>query len=666
MLANLAVWREHVHSAARVGHSNSISTVAVSPDSRTIVTVDANTLAHFWDADTGRRMGDSLPHPDVVYDVAFSPDGAAVLTGCRDGRARLWSVKARNEIGQPFTHRNSVTAVAFRPDGKVIATGCVDRIVRLWDPLTGKPVGETMPHGGDVTRITFRPDGKFLLTADNGGAVHRWDAATGKQTAPPVTHDRPVHAIAWGPGGRYAVVCHDGTRSSILDADGWKFIDFYLHHQVPATAVAVNLDGHAVTCHGQEVLMWDLWSMGRLGATIQHQTACAAVAYVGGGKRLLTGCSDGSASLWNLGASQPVVARIKYTRITAPFVTGRGAISPDGRFVAVGSLRGEVECFQLATGNPVGSPRKIGAAVVSMKYSPDGKTLLVGDMNKIARLYDAGTLEPVGPPLAHHGIVKGVAFSVDGRTLVSVAEAGEPHRWDGGTGRTNNGMVYVWDAAGGKPTGPPVTGLSPGFSSIAVGPNNKAMLVCGHGGAWLLRLPSGQLLQEFKPGGRIDEVAFSPDGKLIATGSQDKVAQIWHAEDGRPLTSPLPHNSGILHLQFSPDGRYLLTGTVDGSALLWDVVTGRRVGPAFQSPTHVLSLAFEPAGDSVVAVDSKGLIIRWNVRTYLHDEPGRLALLAQVLTARELDKDGGLRFLSDAEWRQRKEQLAAFGGSPLP
>ncbi len=73
-------------------------------------------------------------HTNAVSSVAFSPDGKTLASGSRDSTIRLWDIASGNQKGQPLTgHTDSVYSVAWSPDGKTLASGSWDKTIRLWD-----------------------------------------------------------------------------------------------------------------------------------------------------------------------------------------------------------------------------------------------------------------------------------------------------------------------------------------------------------------------------------------------------------------------------------------------------------------------------------------------------------------------------------------------------
>src|SRR5262249_55574570 len=124
--------------------------------------------------------------------------------------------------------------------------------------------------------------------------------------------------------------------------------------------------------------------------------------------------------------------------------------------------------------------------------------------------------------------------------------------------------------------------------------------------------PVGELLKGWPP----NHFTFSPDGKLIVAASQDKTAQLWDAETGKPIGEPLKgHEREVLSAAFSPDGKRVVTASADRTVRLWDAGTGKPIGePLKGHEDGVFSAAFSPDGKRVVTVSTDETAARlWEI-----------------------------------------------------
>jgi serine/threonine protein kinase/WD40 repeat protein/Flp pilus assembly protein TadD len=324
-LANLSDWRRHYTGLKGVcTFDGDVTTLALSPNGKTIVTGSQDNTARLWDAVTGLLIGKPLQHragnfgvPGAwISAVAFRLDGKIVLTASQDRTARLWDAVTGHAIGQPLVHQHVVAAVAYSPDGKTILTGCWDKAARLWDATTGLPIGQPIVHQGIVSAVAYSPDGETILTGSWDKTARLWDVATGLPIGQPIVHQDGVGAVAYSPDGKTILTgCGDGT-ARLWDPATGQPIGIPLNHQGNVNAVAFSPDSKTVVT----------------GSTS------------GPANDAHTGSAGGAARLWDAATGLPLYAV---------------AFSPDGKTIATGSHRGLARLWETAAPLPDNLPRII-------------------------------------------------------------------------------------------------------------------------------------------------------------------------------------------------------------------------------------------------------------------------------------------------------------------
>ena len=282
------------------------------------------------------------------------------------------------------------------------------------------------------------------------------------------------------------------------------------------------------------------------------------------GRTLATSGADGLIRLWPLAGGAPRLLRHEGGVTSVSF-------SGDGRLVASGGYDRTVRLWRAADGAPLRTFSGAGGTVWSVALAPDGSRVAAGGEDRMVRLWRTADGAPIRTMPGHNLNVWRVRFSPDGRTLASSSFDRSIRLWDGVVGTPRRTLAGHDEA---------VVGLD-------ISPDGRTMASSGDDSTVRLwRLADGMPLRTLAAGNHTYTVDFSPDGALLASGGRPRgglatfiyetaglirggdALRIWRVSDGA-LLAAAAQPEDVVSVAFSPDGRHLATSSEDGSISLW-------------------------------------------------------------------------------------------------
>ncbi len=305
------------------------------------------------------------------------------------------------------------------------------------------------------------------------------------------------------------------------------------------------------------------------------------------------------------------------------------AFSPDGRLLASaggGFKRGEAGTLRISdstTGETIHAWAGHAERANCVVFSPDGKQIAsasgVSNGPGEVKVWDAGTARELRSLTGQTAQVWGLAFSPDGRRL-----AGAVGRFDEG-GRPRPGDVFIWDLAGGAPVFH-LGGHTGVVQSVAFSPDGRLLASADdYGMVKIWNAAQGkEVLTLEESHGDVLCVAFSPDGRRLAAACLDRMIRVWDASlwnmEGTSVAKPqfalqqfaLQHKSGVRSLAFSPDSRRLAAGCLDHSVHIWDVTAQTESLTLLGHGDSVMSVAFSPDGWRLASASMDQTVKIWD------------------------------------------------------
>jgi serine/threonine protein kinase len=628
-------------------------------------------FAAIFDASTGNLCHTLRGHTSTVASVAFHPHGDSLVTASWDGTARVWNTRNGDAQQVLAGHHNRVVDAQFSPQGDQLATASWDNSVGLWHAHDGSNIAFLYGHRSPVHRIAFHPSGLLLASADWMGNVILWDMTTLQPLLSRQLHNHPITGLAFNSTGTQLASVEEHKFISLWN---WE-TNTAFQHELPllfATAIQHAREDQWIIA-GQGTIRWSSTNQQSQWITPVNDVATEAIAceptahlpHKQTNARLLVGDQAGRLLRLASNSSEVGLQSILHSTGTSPLMFHS---DQESHRTVLGHLEGIVTQHDSRSGDTLWQ-YACPSSPLAVRYDHSlQKTIVVLPNLQVASLDSASGIEVDRVSLTplpqldasllslrsfelapdntrraaavfdqHFGI-----WNLQDGSLVAQFDLGQRtsrsstplhsiafHPSGKAIGAILDDQIAIWDTQSGHKThtlsptkhliarwtfSPCGNWLAMAVSSHAERANNDRLLLYPLDSAdfQLATTP----FEVFGDHGKIDAIAFHPDGSRVAVASSLGNVRVWNTFSQQLLVDLPTAKSGIQRLHWSTDGLQLQCAhfaerNLDRETSRIQIVkaqNGEHVATIPVSFSAITAFATSADGKWLATVDTAGLV----------------------------------------------------------
>lgn len=563
-------------------------------------------------------------HGVTMRDIVYSPDGLHLATAGDDGNVYVWDVATGDLELALSGHQPSVRSVAYSPDGRYLVSAGDDGVARVWDAESGAAQFQTRRRSDSLYDAIYSPNGRYIMTLDNEGVVRTWSAATGLVQGGVSVRPHDT-AIAYSPDHNFIATGDIEGVVYIWSAFDGSYVASIRAHDSTILSITFSPDSAYVLSAGEDLTarLWQLEFPGRSLGKIQpgsapvvparqesqvvlhlvhefrHQARVHRAIFDPNQALIITASGDATVRVWDANDFS----------LLHNFVEHRG----QALAVAYSPIESQITSASADGSTRVWSPYRHPDAplwasvgdqhVFALALDPDGMRAAATSEDGSVTVWDIDDGAIVNRIASRYHVVSpDVAYDPSGSRVVT----------------TTDSYARVWSLDGDELfTLEERAERSNWIYSAVFSPDGRYIATASEQG-WvrLWDAQTGESVRHvFEAADEERSVAFSPDGSRLAAAGDDGLARVWDVGTDTLLLTLAGHHNGILSVAFSPDGRSLVTASQDMTARIWDAETGVELHVLAGHRSLVKSAVFSPDGRLVATVGYDATARIWDAET---------------------------------------------------
>ena len=503
-------------------NSNGVNDLDFSFDSKTLVSGGRDGSLKLWDVRTGKEIKTlqeaSLGKyfPESIFSVNFNPNGSKLIVGTNFS-FKLWNVENGKNLYEKPGSDIRVTAT-FSPNGEIFAIGSGEGGIHFLRSENGEDIQkiEASESSWGVNCIDFSPDGQIVASGNWNGIIELWNVENGQKIKSFQGHRGNINSIDFSPDGK--ILASGGEDNSIRF---WDIVgnDNVFIHSYPFNKVKFNKDGMIL---GSNRSVWLLSNNNQFNSKKLFDLETNTIDFDQEGKLLFSGNVDGTITVWSIKDGQIIYSSSNNTKTEIEDIS----LHPNNKWIAIGTGR-------------------LGIAMKLQKQNIKNDNIILSE---------------------HPNRVSQVKFSPDGKIFAS---------------SSIDGVIKLWDIENGIEIKTLKGDSNLGSFDFSI---DSKMIVAGfwNGSIKIWRTFDNKTVEEFPivPRANITDIKFNHDGTILAisTGSwqqfyneNDNLIVLLDTTNWNEIARLYGHRSAILSIDFSPDGKLLVSGSDDATIRFWNL-----------------------------------------------------------------------------------------------